>query len=153
MTASSCNISRLRIGFPLAQTGDRIETRSRGQRISVIEQPAVPSQPTKPNRILIAGGGTAFGIMAGLALIVLLEVLNTTARRPEDLVKRFGITPFTTIPYIRTRQQTFVQRSFKLLVILAILIGIPAAIYAVHTYYLPLDLIADKVMNKLGVRW
>ena len=97
-----------------AQTGDRIETRSRGQRISVIEQPAVPSQPTKPNRMLIAGGGTVFGILAGLALIVLLEVMNTTARRPEDLVKRFGITPFTTIPYIRTRQQTFFQRSLKL---------------------------------------
>lgn len=136
-----------------AQTGDRIETRSRGQRISVIEQPAVPSQPTKPNRMLIAGGGTVFGILAGLALIVLLEVMNTTARRPEDLVKRFGITPFTTIPYIRTRQQTFFQRSLKLLLIFAILTGIPAAIYAVHIYYLPLDLIADKVMNKLGVRW
>lgn len=136
-----------------AQTGDRIETRSRGQRISVIEQPAVPSQPTKPNRMLIAGGGTVFGILAGLALIVLLEAMNTTARRPEDLVKRFGITPFTTIPYIRTRQQTFFQRSLKLLLIFAILTGIPAAIYAVHVYYLPLDLIADKVMNKLGVRW
>ena len=137
----------------MAQTGDRIETRSRGQRISVIEQPAVPSQPTKPKRLLIAGGGTVFGIFAGLGLIVLLEVLNTTARRPEDLVKRFNITPFTTIPYIRTRQQTFVQRSFKLLVILAILTGVPATIYAVHVYYLPLDLIADRLMNKLGVRW
>lgn len=137
----------------MAQTGDRIETRSRGQRISVIEQPAVPSQPTKPNRLMIAGGGTVFGILAGLGLIVLLEVLNTTARRPEDLVKRFNITPFTTIPYIRTRQQTFVQRSFKLLVILAILTGVPAAIYAVHIYYLPLDLIADRLMNKLGMRW
>jgi uncharacterized protein involved in exopolysaccharide biosynthesis len=135
-----------------AQTGDRIETRSRGQRISVIEQPAVPSQPTKPNRILIAGGGSAFGVLAGLALILLLEILNTTARRPEDLVKRFDITPFTTIPYIRTRQQTFFQRSLKLLLILIILIGIPAVIYAIHTYYLPLDLIADKVMNKIGVR-
>jgi len=136
-----------------AQTGQRIETRSRGQRISVIEQPAVPSQPTKPNRILIAGGGAVFGIFAGFGLIFLLELLNNTARRPEDLVARFGITPLTTIPYIRSRRQMFLQRSLKLLLILAILVGIPAATYAVHTYYLPLDLLADKVMNKLGVRW
>lgn len=136
-----------------ARTGDVIETRSRGQRITIIEQPAIPSQPTKPNRVLIAGGGVAFGIMAGLALIILMEVMNSTARRPEDLVARFGITPFTTIPYIRTRGQTFWQRSVKLVVLLLILTGVPAAVYAVHTFYLPLDLLADRAMDKLGVRW
>ncbi len=135
-----------------ARTGDRIETRSRGQRMTVIEQPAIPSQPTKPNRILIAGGGIAFGILAGFGLIFLLEMLNTTARRPEDIIKRLGVTPLTTLPYTRTRGQTFRQRSAKLLLILVILVGIPAMVYAVHLYYLPLDLIADKIMNKLGVR-
>ena len=136
-----------------ARTGDIIETRSRGQRISVIAQPAVPSQPTKPNRMLIAGGGTALGIIAGLGLVILLELLNGTARRPEDLVSRFGITPFTTIPYIRTRGQTFRHRSVKFFVILGIIIGVPLAVFAVHTYYLPLDLVADRIMNRLGVRW
>jgi len=136
-----------------AQTGDRIETRSRGQRMTVIEQPAIPSEPTKPNRILIAGGGTAFGILAGFGLIFLMEMLNTTARRPEDIIKRLGVTPLTIIPYTRTRAQRFRQRSGKLLLILVILVGIPAAVYAVHLYYLPLDLIADRVMNKMGVRW
>lgn len=136
-----------------AQTGDRIETRSRGQRMTVIEQPAVPSKPTKPNRTLIAGGGMFFGIVAGLGLILLLEMLNNTARRPEDIIKRFGVTPLTTLPYTMTRGQRLRQRSAKLLLIVAILVGIPAMVYAVHIYYLPLDLIADRIMNKMGVRW
>ena len=136
-----------------ASTGDRIETRSRGQRIVVVEQPAVPSEPTKPNRTKIAGTGVLLGIAAGLGLIVLLEMLNTTARRPEDIVSRLGVTPITTIPYIRTRAQKFRQRSAMILLILVILVGIPAAVFAVHTYYLPLDLLADKVMNRMGVRW
>ena len=135
-----------------AQTGDLIESRSRGTRVSVIEPPAVPSKPTKPNRALIAGGGVGFGVLAGLGLVVLLEVLNGTARRPEDLVKRFNIVPIATIPFIRTRQQMLFQRGAKVLLLLAILIGIPAGVYAVHTYYLPLDLIADKVMDKVGIR-
>jgi uncharacterized protein involved in exopolysaccharide biosynthesis len=137
----------------LAQTGDLIESRSRGQRLSVVEQPAVPSSPTKPNRIMLAGGGTAFGILAGLAVIFLLEWLNSTARRPEDLVNKLGVTPLTTIPYIQTRGQKFRHRSLKLLVLLAIVTVIPAAIFAIHTYYLPLDLIADRIMNKVGIRW
>jgi hypothetical protein len=32
-------------------------------------------------------------------------------------------------------------------------VGIPAAVYMVHIYYLPIDLVAEKVMNRLGVRW
>lgn len=136
-----------------AQTGDRIETRSRGQRMTVIEQPAIPSGPTKPNRMLIAGGGVFLGILAGLALIFIMEALNSTARRPEDIIKQLGVTPFTTIPYTHTRGQRLRQQGSKLIVILVILIGIPAAVYAVHLYYLPLDLIADRIMNKMGVRW
>lgn len=135
-----------------AQTGDLIESRSRGQKISVIEPPAVPSEPTKPNRLLIAGGGTGFGLFAGFGVVFLLEILNSAARRPEDLVKRFNIAPIATVPFIRTRRQIFVQRSVKLLIILAILVGAPAAVYAVHTYYLPLDVLADRVMNKVGIR-
>ena len=136
-----------------AQTGDRIETRSRGQRLTVIEQPVVPSAPTKPNRVMIAGGGVGFGVFAGLALIVLMELLNNTARRPEDIVRKLGVTPLTTLPYTRTRGQLVRQRGVKLLLVLAILIGVPAVVYALHLYYLPLDIIAEKVMNKLGVRW
>ena len=118
-----------------ASTGERIETLSRGQRISVVEQPTAPSEPTKPNRPLIAGGGTAFGIMAGLGLIVLLEVLNTTVRRPVDLVKSLGVTPIATIPYLRTRQQNIRRRMSQLAVILIVAALVPASIYALHTYY------------------
>lgn len=136
-----------------AQTGDLIETRSRGQRLAVIEQPAVPSSPTKPNRIMIAGGGTIFGILAGIALIILMEMLNSSARRPEDIVSKLGVTPLTTIPYIQTRGEQFRRQGLKLLLLLTILTGTPAAVYAVHTLYLPLDLLAERVMNKAGIRW
>ncbi|MEL6914721.1 MAG: lipopolysaccharide biosynthesis protein [Pseudomonadota bacterium] len=139
--------------FSTAQTGDLIESRSRGQRIAVIEQPNVPNSPSRPNRVMIAGGGLGFGIAAGLALVVLLEFVGSAIKRPEDLVSRFGISPLTTVPYIRTGQQVFVQRSLKLIMALAIIVGTPALIYAVHTYYLPIDLLAEKVANRLGIRW
>jgi len=136
-----------------ASTGERIEVMSRGQRISIIDPPSTPNAPSKPNRILIAGGGSVFGIMAGIGLVVLLEFLNKSIRRPEGLVSKLGITPLATIPYTRTRGEMIRQRGLKTLWIMVILIGIPAAVYAVHTYYQPLDLIADRIMDKIGVRW
>ena len=136
-----------------ASTGERIETTSQGQRISVVEQPAVPSAPAKPNRLMVAGGGTLFGIALGLALVLLLELLNRSARRPEDLIKKLELWPIATIPYVRSRGEILTQRIVWMSVILAILIGVPLGIWAVHTYYEPLDLIAERVMNKLEVYW
>lgn len=134
-----------------ASTGERIEVTSQGQRISVIEHPSVPSTPTKPNRLLIAGGGIGTGIALGLALIFLLEVLNRAPRRPEDLIKKLDVWPIATIPYVRSRGEVMKQRLIWVVAILVIMVGVPAGVWAVHTYYLPLDLFAEKVIDKLGV--
>lgn len=136
-----------------ASTGERIEVTAQGQRISVIEPPIAPSSPTKPNRILIAGAGSFLGIFAGLGLIVLMELLNRTIRRPQDLVNRLGVTPLVSIPYVPTTGETVRYRLFRLTRALVILIGIPAAVYAVHVYYQPLDLLAERIMDRIGVRW
>lgn len=136
-----------------ASTGERIEVLARGQRISVIEPPAVPSNPSKPNRKLIAGGGGFVGILAGLGLVALLEFLNRSIRRPEDLVSRLGITPLATIPYIPTTGETMRRSAFRTIRLLVILLGIPTALYAIHIYYQPLDFLAERVMNRIGIRW
>lgn len=134
-----------------ASTGERIELMARGQRISVIEPPAVPNKPSKPNRTLIAGGGGMFGILLGFGLVVLLEILNRSIRRPADLEARLGITPLATIPYIEMPGRH--RRWGRILLLGVVLLGIPAAIYALHTYYQPLDLIAQRIMNKFGLNW
>jgi uncharacterized protein involved in exopolysaccharide biosynthesis len=136
-----------------ASTGERIEFMARGQRIAVIEPPGVPNEPSKPKRLLIAGGGSVFGFLAGIGLIVLMEVLNRSIRRPEDIVRTLGISPIATLPYIQTRKEVVLRRGRKLLFALMILVGVTALVYGVHTYYQPLDLIAERVMNKLGMRW
>ena len=67
-------------------------------------------------------------------------------------MKSLGVTPIATIPYLRTRQQNIRRRMSQLAVILIVAALVPASIYALHTYYMPLDLIADRVMNKIGIR-
>lgn len=134
-----------------AAAGERIQVLEQGERISLVESPAVPDGPVSPNRTLIVAGGMLAGIGLGLAVIVLLELLNRSVRRPKDLIDKFGITPIVTIPYIRTPSETMRRRSGFAALMLVAIVGIPAIIYAVHIYYQPLDAIFATVAEKLGL--
>lgn len=132
-----------------ASTGERIEALSKGQRITVVEQAVVPGDPTSPNRPLIAAGGVFGGIGLGIAFVMLLEVMNRTLHRPVDLHKRLGIAAFATVPFIRTRGEVIRRRLGIAALLLAVVIGIPAALFAVHSYYLPLDLLIARALDKI----
>ena len=84
----------------LAETGDAIEALSKGQRIAVIEQAAIPRVPDRPNRKIVAVAGAAGGILLGLLVVVALELRLGFLRRPVDLERRLGITPIATLPII-----------------------------------------------------
>lgn len=134
-----------------AATGDRIEATSKGQRISVIEQATVPGAPDSPNRPLIAAASIGAGIALGLGLVVLLELLNRAIQRPVDLSSSLGLQPFGAIPYIRTAREITVRRSVISIGLLLGLVGIPATLYAIHVFYLPLDLLLARLLDKAGM--
>jgi polysaccharide biosynthesis transport protein len=134
-----------------ASVGERIEVMSKGERFSLIEPAVAPAEPDRPNRLMIAGAGVAGGLGAGFGFILLLELLNRSVRRPVELSNKLGIQPFATIPYIRTRRETRWKRAAILGALALIVVGIPAALFAVHTYYLPLDLLLRQGLAAIGL--
>jgi len=88
-----------------ASTGDRIEQRSKGERLSVLDWALPPQHPIGPKRLVIAAGSIVASIMLGFGLILALEFLNKTIRRPSELVETLEIEPLETIPYIPVRGQ------------------------------------------------
>jgi uncharacterized protein involved in exopolysaccharide biosynthesis len=134
-----------------AETGDTIEAMSKGQRISVIEQAVAPTDPARPNRKLIAAGGVGGGLAAGLALVALIEFLQAGIRRPADITGKLGIAVFATLPYMRTDRQNRWRLLWQLLIVMAVLGGIVATLWAINTYYMPLDLLVDKFVKRLSL--
>lgn len=62
------------------------EVGSRGANQFVIFDPAyLPTKPTKPNRTLIIASGFGGGILLGLVLTLLIELFDSTIRRPRDI--------------------------------------------------------------------
>jgi polysaccharide chain length determinant protein (PEP-CTERM system associated) len=134
-----------------ASVGERLEVMAKGERFSLIEPAVAPSAPDEPNRVLIAGAGVAGGIGAGIGFILLMELLNRSIRRPSELSSQLGIQPFATIPYMRTRRELRIKRTIMLIVLALIVVGIPMVLFAIHTYYLPLDLLMRQAADKIGL--
>jgi uncharacterized protein involved in exopolysaccharide biosynthesis len=130
-----------------AETGDVIEALAKGQRIAIIEQAIAPQEPQSPNRPLVAVAGLTAGIFLGLGVILLLEILNTSVRRPKDLTAKLGIAPFATLPLMRTSGQIRRRRGIIIAVFALIILAIPLGLWAVDTYYRPLDLLIDQALG------
>jgi uncharacterized protein involved in exopolysaccharide biosynthesis len=133
-----------------AAQGERIELLSKGERISVIENATVPGEPSSPNRPMIAGAGAVIGVGLGSALIFLMEFLNQAIRRPVDLERQLGVTPIATLPYIRTRREIIWKRLLLVALLALVIIGGPAIIYSVHTFFMPIDLIVDRIVSEFS---
>jgi polysaccharide biosynthesis transport protein len=84
-----------------ASTGEQLEIRSDGERFSLLEAAIVPTKAAGPRRLLILAGCGAAGVGLGLGLAVLLELLNKTVRRPQDITNLLQAEPLATIPVIR----------------------------------------------------
>lgn len=134
----------------VAATGERIELLAKGERVSVIEQAIAPERPTKPNRPLIAAAGVGAGMFFGIAVIVMLEFLNRSIRRPIELTNRLGITPFAVLPYIRTRREVTLRRMVIIGAVAGLVVLMPLGLFAVHTFAFPMDAIIERMFNKIG---
>lgn len=134
-----------------AEQGVDVETSAKGERVALIEQASVPEEPASPNRKLIAGGGVFAGGALATIFFTLTELINSAIRRPVDLTRGLGVQPLATIPFLEEASVRRRRRILKVLFILFVLFSIPYGLWSLHTYYMPLDLLLEKVMERVGI--
>jgi uncharacterized protein involved in exopolysaccharide biosynthesis len=134
-----------------ARVNERIEVTAQGERISVIEGANVPQEPSGPKRLQFVLVGVAAGLGLAGGFFILLEILNRCIRRPFELQSKYGIVPLAVVPYMESGRERIIRRSLLIGALLAVAIGVPAALYYIDTNYMALDIIANKVFDRLGL--
>jgi len=62
-----------------------LEKRQQGEQFRVMDEPNLPESPSSPKRPVFVAGGLAAGLGLGLAIIALLEYLDTALRSERDI--------------------------------------------------------------------
>ncbi|MBW4710764.1 lipopolysaccharide biosynthesis [Roseobacter sp. YSTF-M11] len=132
-----------------ARMGERIELSAKGERITVLEPANVPNSPSGPNRAGIAGMGVFAGLGLAGGLFVLLELLNQTIRRPSEITRALEITPLAVIPRYETAADRRRRRILQLATIGVVITVVPTVLWAIDTYYMPLDQLFEKIVGGL----
>ena len=56
-----------------------------GEQFIIIDPPIVPTDPSKPNRLLIISAGLVLGAFLGVLSVVTAEIIDTRIRSPRDV--------------------------------------------------------------------
>jgi uncharacterized protein involved in exopolysaccharide biosynthesis len=83
-----------------AEMALNLEADSKGERFTVLQQPAVATTPSKPNRIAVLLLTLAVAVVLGVAGVALVERSDATVRSPNDVTAFLEIPPLVAIPYV-----------------------------------------------------
>jgi polysaccharide chain length determinant protein (PEP-CTERM system associated) len=110
-----------------SQIATNLENRQIGEQFRLIDAARVPDRPVSPNRVLINAGGGVGGLLLGLALILLLEVRDSSLKTELDVVGLIDLPVLALVPVIVTADDERRRRRSRLLLLgtgtLAVLIA------------------------------
>lgn len=89
-----------------ARAGVKAENEQLGERLSIVDPPVVPDEPSFPKRWMLLAGGPAAGLALGLVLLFLAELIMRPIRDPGALLSLFGEAPLGVIPTVSTKARS-----------------------------------------------
>ena len=87
-----------------AELAANMERKQKGERFKVLDQAKIPERPFKPNRQKIILFGVFLGMAIGGGLVGLVEYLDHSFYKIEDLEQFTGISVIACIPKIKVRK-------------------------------------------------
>lgn len=132
-----------------ARLGENLEKDQQSEKLEIIEQPTVPQDPVKPNRLKVLAMAFAAALAGGAGLAVLMELLDKGIRRSSDILSVVDGQLIISIPYISTAAESRARRRRILIGLGAIALVAAGLLVVVYLFLPPLDLMIAKA--KVGL--
>jgi protein tyrosine kinase modulator len=102
-----------------SELSENMEKKLKGEQFQILDPANLPLNPIRPNRMVITLVGLFAGLAGGVALAFLLDNLNTSFKRSEDIDSFANVPLLATIPTLITRGSVLEQRRAQGLLALA----------------------------------
>lgn len=136
-----------------AREAKGLEQSQLAERFTLVDPPIVPEKPVRPNRLALVLVGFVLSSGLGIGVGTFLEFMDRSVRRADDLSVIVGLPVLATVPYWVTQDELKHQIRRKRAIFMAGVVGIVALLAATHFFYMPLDVIAVKILRKVSFKF
>lgn len=71
------------------------------EAVNIVDDAKVETTPSGPNRLMYTAVALLAGVFVAIALIVLMDMLNSTIKSPEEAEELFGVPVVGRMPYVK----------------------------------------------------
>ena len=96
-----------------SELSENMERKQKGEQFQVVDPASFPIKPVSPNRPLFLMVGLFGGLIGGFGLAFVLEALDTSFRRTEEVNHYVDLPILATIPNIMSRGAALEQRRMQ----------------------------------------
>jgi succinoglycan biosynthesis transport protein ExoP len=132
-----------------ARVAQGMEETQRGERFTIIDPAQLPEAPYKPNRIAIVLIGLVLALGAGVGIGAMRENLDSSIKTADELNALTGIPVLSVIPSMRTAEERRARLIKKGIAVVAALCVVAVALYLVHVYVMPLEILWVKTQRRM----
>src|SRR5207302_118024 len=79
-----------------------LERRQIGEQFKVLDPARLPEKPVSPNRAAANGAGALGGLLFGLAIVGLIEYLDTSVKTEDEVTQVLSLPVLALIPFTAT---------------------------------------------------
>jgi polysaccharide chain length determinant protein (PEP-CTERM system associated) len=102
-----------------SQLSENMEKKLKGEQFQILDPANFPLKPVRPDRRMIVLVGLLAGLAGGVALAFLLDNLDTSFKRSEEISTYVNVPLLATLPAVITRGSVLEQRRAQGLLVLA----------------------------------
>lgn len=132
-----------------AEIGQQLEKERKGERFSLIEPPALPEKPIRPNRPALIILGFILSMAGGLGSAFVAESIDSSVRNVRSVAVLLSAPPLSVIPYMKNTADLVQEERVKRIVIVTFVSGLVLAVLLVHFLWTPLDVLWFKGLRKV----
>ena len=131
-----------------ADVGKQLESESKGERFTLIDPPALPEKPVRPNRTAIIFLGLILSLGGGIGFAVVADAINGAVYGARGIQRALGALPLSVIPYYMNAQDLMKHRKLHRRIFIGVIMSILVALIIIHFIVSPLDVIWFRLIRK-----
>jgi polysaccharide biosynthesis transport protein len=133
-----------------AQVAESLEGDQKAERFAVLEPPAMPDKPVRPDRKKLLALSLILSMGAPVGMAAVLESLHGMVRGVGQISALLGHKPLVTIPIIPLASERAQRRKLVLGAAGGAVLVTGVLLALAHFFLLPLDLLVMKALIRLG---